>query len=399
MGCGKSSAAINFIKKAPQNQKFLYITPFLAEVKRVIEGCPGKRIKEPPDTGSKLKTIKSLIRHGYNIASTHALFRRFDEEMINDIGAHNYTLILDEVSEVVEIYDISDDDLKDVLTNYAVVDEKNILHWTATSYQGKFDECKMLCDLGCLALYGDKVMLWLFPINVFSAFKEVYILTYLFDAQIQKHYFDLYGINYEPIFVSGDSPSNYMFTASPVTYPMQNYRDLIHICDDDKLNLIGSMSESALSYSWYKQRATPKMFNTLKKNLYNYFYNKMRSPSKNNLWTAFKPWRSELSGKGYAKGFLSHNARATNLYRDRTVLAYAINKYMQYGIRNFFISNGVVVDEDNYALSEMLQWIWRSAIRDDKEIWIYIPSVRMRNLLKKWVEENSVPCFKDDEAA
>ena len=36
----------------------------------------------------------------------------------------------------------------------------------------------------------------------------------------------------------------------------------------------------------------------------------------------------------------------------------------------------------------MLQFIWRSAIRDGKEIWIYIPSIRMRTLLKKWIKEN-----------
>ena len=41
--------------------------------------------------------------------------------------------------------------------------------------------------------------------------------------------------------------------------------------------------------------------------------------------------------------------------------------------------------DDEYALSEMIQWIWRSAIRDGKEIWVYIPSRRMRELLKKWL--------------
>ena len=37
----------------------------------------------------------------------------------------------------------------------------------------------------------------------------------------------------------------------------------------------------------------------------------------------------------------------------------------------------------------MLQFIWRSAIRDGKEIWVYIPSIRMRNLLKQWIKQNS----------
>lgn len=41
--------------------------------------------------------------------------------------------------------------------------------------------------------------------------------------------------------------------------------------------------------------------------------------------------------------------------------------------------------EDDYALSEMIQWVWRSAIRDGKEIWVYIPSRRMRELFQNWL--------------
>ena len=40
----------------------------------------------------------------------------------------------------------------------------------------------------------------------------------------------------------------------------------------------------------------------------------------------------------------------------------------------------------------MVQWIWRSAIRDGDEIYIYIPSKRMRTLLINWMESLS-----DDE--
>ncbi len=43
------------------------------------------------------------------------------------------------------------------------------------------------------------------------------------------------------------------------------------------------------------------------------------------------------------------------------------------------------IQEDTYALSEMLQFIFRSAIRDGKEIELYIPSFRMRQMLKEWI--------------
>ena len=46
---------------------------------------------------------------------------------------------------------------------------------------------------------------------------------------------------------------------------------------------------------------------------------------------------------------------------------------------------GVSVEEEKYALSEMIQWIFRSAIRNGESIQIYIPSQRMRQLLIDWL--------------
>jgi len=58
-------------------------------------------------------------------------------------------------------------------------------------------------------------------------------------------------------------------------------------------------------------------------------------------------------------------------------------------LKRYFEEHGCTVNEDRYALSEMVQWVWRSAIRDGKEISIYIPSLRMRTLLKDWLDEVS----------
>ena len=57
--------------------------------------------------------------------------------------------------------------------------------------------------------------------------------------------------------------------------------------------------------------------------------------------------------------------------------------------RNWLTAKGAQVKEDEWAVSIMVQWIWRSAIRDGEEIWIYIPSKRMRTLLENWIDEVS----------
>ena len=57
--------------------------------------------------------------------------------------------------------------------------------------------------------------------------------------------------------------------------------------------------------------------------------------------------------------------------------------------KSFYKKYGIEVDEEMYALSIMLQWIWRSAIREGQEINIYIPSSRMRTLLLDWMDKVS----------
>jgi hypothetical protein len=388
MGAGKTSSSINFINNSDDDVKFLYITPYLTEVKRIMTSCVNKNFKQPETYGSKLNGIKHLFEKGYNIVSTHSLFSMFDEEIIDLAYANNYTLIMDEVADVIEPYEISKDDLNTMLDKYVHVDENGLLNWHAKDYDGKFQDEKRLCDLHCLAIYSDVAMLWLFPITTFRAFRNIYILTYMFNAQTQKYYYDYYGVEYTYLYIKGDNINNYEFTTEVVDYKVPDYNKLIHICDNAKLNRIGDM-ESSLSKTWYLRNQNNQLMKQLKNATGNYFKNYTKTKSSENLWTTFKKFKPLVAGKGYAKGFVSSNVRATNEYRDRIAVAYLINKYFNPCIKNFFTQNGITVEEDAYAVSEMLQFIWRSAIRENKEIWLYIPSSRMRKLLIQWIDEVS----------
>lgn len=396
MGGGKTTAAINFMNST-DDTKFLFITPYLDEVQRIKESCPCKNFKEPKEMGTKLNGIKYLISNEENIVSTHALFQRFDREIIDMCRASNYSLIMDEVTDVVERYDISKEDFNILVKNFADIDETTgLLHWRNPDddYFGKFSEEKRLCELNCLAYYNGSIMMWLFPIEAFNAFKDIYILTYMFSSQIQRYYYDYYNLPYSYLYVSGDSIDTYHFSSDVQnkTRSYYDYENLIHICDDEKLNRIGDM-EYDLSKSWYVRNRNNFLMNQLKNNIENYFRNKRKSKSSQNIWTTFVEFKKKLTGNGYGRSFISLNMRASNKYRNRTTIVYPVNRYINTGVKNFFIKHKVETDEDGFALSEMLQFIWRSAIRDGKEIWIYIPSMRMRNLLKNWIAENSIKVF------
>ena len=406
MGAGKTSAAINYIKNAPDDMKFMYITPYIIEVERIKEACKIKNFVEPikyTDKTPKMVHLKDVLNQGQNIATTHALFHHFDDEVIDLCYSQNYVLFMDEVTDVIAPYNIEKTDLEILLEKFVTVNkETSILEWKygADDYNGRFKEEKRLCEMGCLAMYGDTVMLWMFPVKIFNAFRESYILTYMFGAQMQKYYYDYYNLNYHYLYTEGNNPDNFHFVEEKQNYVSKyDYRKLINIIDDDKLNMIGD-HPNALSKTWYKRNEKNVLLKQLKNNTLNFFNNKPivynedthkweKSKSNNNLWTTFKDYKDIISGKGYAKGYIPSNMRASNEYKDRTAVAYLVNKYFNPFIKNFFTSNGVKVDEDGYAISEMLQFLWRSGIRDGKRITVYIPSKRMRELLINWIEEQT----------
>ena len=97
--------------------------------------------------------------------------------------------------------------------------------------------------------------------------------------------------------------------------------------------------------------------------------------------------KTSLKGNGYSKGFAWLNIRAVNEYSNKTAIAYVVNRFMNPIIKNFFEQNGICVNEDGYALSELIQFIFRSAVRNGKKVDVYIPSRRERELLLAWLNK------------
>jgi len=386
MGSGKTSAAINKMNSDTQN-KYIFITPYLDEVQRIIDNCEEKHFIQPEHKGKgKLDSLHYLLGNKHNIASTHALFQHYNSYTKDLLVQGDYILILDEVCQVVEIIELSKSDLDNILKNHAHV-EDNLLIWDDKDYDGRYNDIKTMALNKSLVVFGHSLIMWNFPVDIFKSFKEAYILTYMFKAQQQKYYYDFYNVEYEYIGVKNDN-GIYSFS-NEVNTPdyVYNLKNNINILQDDKLNSIGGDYYN-LSSSWFdrdKNTRNKFLLKTLKKNITNYFTNKIKSSSNEAMWTTFKDHKNYLSGKGYTKGFVSVNARATNEFRDKKNLVYCANIFLNPIIKQFFQTKDIKIYEEMYALSELVQWVWRSAIRDGKEINIYIPSSRMRNLLIEWL--------------
>ena len=405
MGSGKSTWAINHINQNP-DKKFLCIVPLLSECERFKEKTDIDII-DPEKWGSKWKNFRWLVENDKNIVTTHSLIKMMDPDMLELLKSKNYVLMIDECLDVLDTYKISKDDLKIIFNEKLVsLDEDGFLVWNEERkpYKGVYGDIKRLCSFKSLMGFKKensdelaRIIMWNFPVDFFKCFDESYIFTYLWEGSIQKSYFDIHGIKYEKYMLDYDR--QLIPHCKEIEYEKRkNIVDLINIYDG-KFNKIGMKigKSNPLSKSWYedKRKKNRSIFSQLKNNTENYFRTVTKTKSIDNMYTVFKPYCKYVKGEGYTKGFVSCNARGTNEFKNKKSLAYLINFFMSPDIKQFVEHYHIEFDDNLFSLSALLQWIWRSQIRDGKSIDLYIPSERMRELLKIWINE----CKTMSEAA
>lgn len=397
MGSGKSTWAINYINSNP-DKKFLCIVPLLDECDRYKKNT-NIDIVDPEKWGSKWKHFRYLIENDQNIVTTHALIQKMDLDILELLKSKDYTLMIDECLDVLSPYKISRDDIKIIFNeNLVSIDEDGFLIWNEDKkpYKGAFGDIKRLCSFKSLMGFKKensnelaRILMWNFPVDFFKCFDESYIFTYLWEGSIQKSYFDIHGIKYEK-YMLNDKKEIIRHDLQIEYMKRKSVSHLIEIYEG-KFNNIGLKigKSNPLSKTWFeeKRKKNISIFEQLKKNTENYFRTITQTESSENMYTVFKPYSKYIKGKGYSKGFVACNARGTNEYRDRRALAYLLNYFIHPDIRQFINHYNIDFNEDLFSLSALLQWVWRSQIRDGKSIQIYIPSERMRGLLQHWIYE------------
>ena len=422
MGSGKTTYVINMINSQHnkdlaegfsnhnhQATKFLVVVPLLSEVDRFTNSCPDLRFKNPqPVQGKKLYHLEQLIEEGENIVTTHALFGMLDRSIYEKLQEKRYVLIIDESMACVEMFnELKLRDRKLLFDNGMVYIDKSTRrlcwnHETYSDYNGRFADIRKLCDIGSLVVIKGKMLLWEFPSEFLTCFKQVLVCTYLFKGSLFYAYLRAEGFTIHMQTIRNGSLCEWdNGIADEET--RSKLRSLITIYEGD-MNRVGDAKElsNPLSSTWYN-KARQDQIKRLRSSTETFFARVSKSPSKLNGWTAFSKVKSGLNGRGYTKGWIPNNAKATNEYADKQAMAYLCNWFYHPVIKGYFYERGIEVDEDLYALSAMIQWIWRSRIRREEPIHVFIPSERMRSLLRAWLNppmrQSARPCGGLREAA
>lgn len=402
MGSGKTHNAIERMRKYLKNDKrFIYVTPFLSEVNRVCSALGKDKVVYPKgrdefdlknheindnlinskgkfnlnakSTFNYLNKRKQFLKFASNresIICTHSLFMSLKREDYNLF--QDYILILDEVVNPLKVVWIGEKDIK-ILQNEELImldKETDEVRFIDDDYDDDaFRKVKMLCRNSSVYYLDRCFFVWVFPKEIFLEFKRIEILTYLFEGSFLAAYFKMFGIDY--IVKKNESKSE-----------LEEIKKLLLIYEGNVNYQIGS---SSFSKSWL-QNLQHRHFKKISTSVSNLFKRQFNTKSNENAFTTFKVFKSKLSGRGYTKGFIPINSRASNDYREKKSLAYLGNRYFTPQESSFFRKNDIKVDEDLWALSELIQWIWRGCIRDKKEMNLFIPSKRMRTLLYNWLD-------------
>lgn len=402
MGYGKTTAIINKVntkgfKGLGNTERFLVVTPYNAEVNRI---CENSCCVAP--VGVKRDEIKSLLASGENICCTHALFALFTNEHLDIIreSGYNYHLIIDEelslITDIVGYKRQLNKDNPSIIEQYGKddytilkkegliteTDEHEVLWNEEKEYAGVFVDLKKRLGIHRLFRYG-KGIIQMPKRSLWLVFTSVTFCSYRMKDSLLSYYCQLNDItvNYQHI------ENKEIIEGYKALKPKR--LDLLHLYTTPK-----DISYSCSKY-FYSNNCRPQRGEKTSKlrrlsAMFRYFRENIVPSSVDKTayyWTCYKGYAQYFVDKNLAKKrHRPCNMKAVNDLQVCQIIGYFVNRFMKVSIKNFLQQQGIEVNEKEIALSETIQFIWRSAVRAvaPKPVYVFIGSDGLKKDLDLW---------------
>lgn len=440
MGSGKSSALIHSIRKSrlfrpDTSQRFIV---FVSSIKERDERFLQQLSARQPPTEPYCKSILGLIARGDNIVTTQSLYNIFNDETIEAFHKSNYTYtaFFDEIPPLFHgasggkflqkdagvIARFGSRDIELMQQENMILLKNGEIHFNPecdyhqnrpqrNTESNVFDAIRELESRCNLLPYGNRNGLFTGIVaftrrELFACFNECWFCSYLTgDSMLAnycvKNHIDRVYYHIEDGRIVRNPGGEYM-----ETYP--EGLDRLVILDDSRFNM-----ENSLSKEGYRKLAKSRDGEERKRLLtgmrYAYEFMKEHGVRSNSfIFTTFKDYKELLASDGRhypsMKRFLPCNVKATNEYCNCTGVAYLCNRYFDVNCTNYLSrlaeeeqNPELRFNNDTFALSELLQFIWRSNVRvkdSNQPVYVYIPDRRMRELLYAFMEKAKMNAAK-----
>ena len=401
MGSGKTQGVIQWMLNNPQN-KYLYVSPMLTEVEeRIPTACQALEFTYPCTEEYKTKGqhLLKLLEEGCNVSFTHSLFTDLTKQHLALIRKHEYVLIVDEEVAFIEPYkgNYSRDDIVSLeKAGHIRVEEDNlgrvVWQWYDDNEMNDtaYSKLKRMSDLGMLycAKRDRKIMVVHLPIELVQSSRRVILLTYLFKGSVMESFMDLKGIEIVPF--------TEVKPIKSTTDVLSKAKSLITFIDTTTTKAVSNLS---MSSTWYSKNATTADLEKVSNAIFS-VYRKF-GDKESFIFTAPK----SLADYEYVKeeklkrniihkkmpkdvDWIYCGTKATNMWSHKSIAVHAYNRYVNTAIKAYLQDYGTPPDDDMFALSEMVQWIFRTCIRNDEPLQLCILNNRMKGLLCNWLNGN-----------
>ena len=399
-GSGKTQGIIKWMNDHPQD-RYLYISPLLSEINdRIPEACGTLDFDSPDTETSKTKSehLLSLLSEGKNISFTHALFKDMNKHHMQYIRDWGYTLIIDEEIDFISPFtEYKVGDIDYLLDKGSITiddDQFGKVTWIDNKeYRDmKYSLLKKLSDLGMVYALkssdrGSKaikreIMVTQLPIELIASSARCILLTYMFAGSVMDSFVRMRGLEV--------STFNEVIPAKSEAAVKRSISRLIQFTGDKSS---AKLNKYSMSTNWY-MKANIEELGDIGKAIYNIALTN-KTKKEDVMWTCPKEYTGKIK-RGQKRVaptsyksedcFVSCNTRATNEYSNKSLLVHAFNRHPNLVISRYLSSFGYGVDPDKFALAELIQWIWRSRIRNDEPIKLCLLSNRMNKLFKDWLD-------------
>lgn len=407
VGTGKTTTIFKWMRDNP-SKRYLYVSPMLSEVEqRVPKELADLEFVYPTldydkEQGNASKSF-SLLKHihkGNNIAFSHVLFTQMTQEHLKLIKEKGYTLVIDEEVSFIEAYRGKygkDDILSLEARGFIKIHEDDLGRvewlWHDILENTAYSELKRMCEmqqLFCAKRHRSMLVTHL-PIELLASTKENILLTYMFDGSLMHSFAKLKGVeirnfkeDYPEVCLlkteeqfKEEARQLITIGSTPSTIKVKRLGGLSTVWYEtnakrDELQLVGNALRSVVN----KHSQDNMLFTMPSSSSERY----IKDTKKYNPRCAVH--RNVKTGEGY---FLYTSARATNDYSHKNVMVNAYNRFVNVSIKSYLQDYGQLVDDDKFALAEMVQWFWRSGVRKGEPVTFYFFSERMENIFTNWL--------------
>lgn len=392
-GSGKTTAMINNFNN---QDKYLVIVPLLSEVDRIVEGSKEVVFVQPHandnDNGTKYASLEESIMLGRNIVSTHKMYEGL-AQLASAGLLSDYHIIIDEVPNVVQAIATKSKTSIDefyIDAGFMVVDEVSGLvrptqKWIESQDQVSDTLSPMILNAaksGCLYLQDRQMFIWALPEIILQSRLSLTVLTYKSDGSLFVAYLYKLGLPFEVETNAGVDEQFRKDAAKLVTI-----KDIPALSG---LKFTYVEQQKGLSSSRYCNTVSFALKNLRGRKLKDVDVDKILITCKKEAWlkpandNKFKLGPLAKNSRLGDASWIANTTRGTNNYSHCSHLIYLYDQHPNPYIARW-LGNSTKEFADAYALTELIQWVWRSRVRRGEPIIVYLPSSRMRALFETWL--------------